>query len=383
MAKKITAEVSLGFAYSPLSISGGIEVVGNVPASQQYDIATGLFTPDYTSTFLRLRPWIEIADPDGVLTEAEKKLTNISWFVTQQGSDTQVTAGTDYAIGTDGTLSVRRNITPDYPATFRCEAEFLDSRTGEVHGFVKTLQVMSESVSVPPRLVIDAPRALFHDPLRDSNPVRKIKARLLLGDSDVPVANREFVWQKKDEQDTAYSEIDGSDIMDYDVSLSADGTELTIDTSLIGKRIDIRVFAKYNPFGSAASVAIDTRTPVAEFTVTRYEPTVSAEILCARRFYPGLGYLKPECVVSDSKGILPNVDSLVDINWYTAKGNVNGTVSKGAVIATGSRPTIPTSSVVKRYGGRLIAECSVKEPLKAAVVGGDVLTVNGQVILIR
>lgn len=383
MARKITAEVQLGFAYSPLTITGGIEVVGNVPAEQQFDIATGLYTPDYTAAFLCLRPWVDVADPDGVLTAADKVLTNIRWFVTENGTDTQITAGTSYAVGADGLLTIKRNINPDYPATFRCEADFLDVRTGEIYSFVHTLMAMAESVSVPPRLTLDTASAILYDPLRDSSPIRKVKARLLLGTDDVPAACRQFVWQKRDESDTSFSDIDGSDIMDYDVSVSADGSELTVDCSLIGERIDIRCYAKYNPFGSPSSVAIDARTPVAEFSVDRHEGKLWATILSPKLFHPSMKTIRPECVVSDSKGIIQSPDTKVDIDWRTSRGNAGGTVSKGSVIATGSKPTLPTSSVVKRYGGKLIAEVSVKKPLKALTVNGAVLTVGGVPVVAR
>ncbi|MDE6009836.1 MAG: hypothetical protein K2F87_00120 [Muribaculaceae bacterium] len=384
MAKKITAEVQLGFVYSPLTISGGIEVVGNVPPEQQFDVATGLYTPDYTGTYLVLRPWIDVADPDGVLTEAEKVLTNITWYVIENGAESLVTGGTNYGIATDGTLTVKRNINPDYPATFRFEADFLDTRTGEVYPMVKTRQVMAESVSVPPQLVLDAPACISYDPLRDTVSTRKIKARLLIGAADVAVANREFVWQKRDKADSSFAAVDGSDPMDYDVSVSADGSELTVDCSLIGTRIDLRVYAKYNPFGSPSGMGIDSTTPVAEVSVVRREGKLWATILSPRNFDPTLKNLKPECVVYDSKGEVPSPDTKCDIEWRTSKGVAAGTVSKSAVIATGSKPVIPTSNVVRRYGGKLIAEVGVKEPLRAATTAdGKILTYNGKILLVR
>lgn len=373
----------MGFVYSPLIISSGIAVVGNVPDVQQYDISTGLYTPDYTGSFLCLKCWLEVTDPDGILTASEKVLTNIRWYRTEGGAETQITGGNDYAIDTDGILMVKKNVNPDTPLTFRCEAEFLDARNGEIHRIVETRQVMAESVSQRPVLGIDTPLAIRYDPIRDDNPIRKVKASFRIGDMDVPAAHRELIWQKKDEGDTAFSDIDGSDIMDYDVSLSADKTELTIDCSLIGKRIDIRVYAKYNPFGNPSSMPIDSTTAKVEFAAVRYEATLKGQILAPRLLYPTQKYIYPECVCSDTKGIIPNPESKCDIAWKVSKGVAAGTVTPGAVIATGVKPTIPTTSVVKTYGGKLIAEIKAKEPLKAATVGGDVLTVNGQVILVR
>ena len=242
------SEIQIGRIYSPLTLSPGITVEGNVPDVQQYDMAANTYEPDYTLTNLVLVPAMDVSDPDGIIPAGNATLANMQWTLVEDGAETAITAASpDFAVGTDGRLTIKRNCQPQNPMTFRFEAEFLDQRTGEVHRMVETHQVDCEGVSQRPVLTLDTSGLIAYDPVRDGEAVRKVKASLAIWGEEVPAANRTFVWQKRDMYDNVWADIDGSDVMDYDVSLSADKTELSVKLWLIGKRIDIRCYAKYSP----------------------------------------------------------------------------------------------------------------------------------------
>lgn len=383
MANIASTELNLDYIYSPLSVTAGISVVGNVVAAQQYDASQGVYTPDYTGAFLQLQAWIEADDPDGVLTAADKVLTNIRWYVTEGKTEKQITGGSDYVV--DGVLlTVKRNFTPGTGATIRMEADFYDPRTGQIWEIIETQSVTCESVSSPPVLTLDCADVIHYDPIRDKYPSKKIKAILRVGDEEVPAANREFVWQKRD-SDKVWAEIDGTDLMDYDVSLSADRSELTVNCEYIGDRIDIRCYAKYNPFGSPSGMAIDAKTPIKEVAVIRHTPRLHGRILSTRRFHKDQKNIYPELRLYDGRQEIENPSSVADIGWRRSTGNKNGTVAKSSVIATGAKPTIPVSGVDAKYGGKLIAEFAVKEPLKALTTadGSVITTADGSPILAR
>lgn len=385
MALTHQAEIQIGRIYSPLTISPGITVQGNVPDVQQYDIATNLYTPDYTNTNLVLVPAMDVADPDGVIPTGPVALTNIKWTLIENGVETLISASTSgFSIDTDGKLTVKRNCQGQNPMTFRFEGEYQDPRTGEIHRMVETHMVDCEAVSVLPKLSLDTSGLIAYDPIRDGKVVRKVKASLTIGGQEVAVANREFVWQKRDcDIDNQWADIDGTDILDYDVDVNADGSELTIKPWLIGYRIDIRVYAKYSPYGNPSSLPIDNRTPVETFSVKRVVGKLWGIVgKCPKNIKAGTKNLYPELIVKDSKGIIPNPDEVLEIQWRTSTGNANGTVTKSAVIARGAKPIIPTSFVGTTRGGKPIAEFGAKDPKGGITSGEFLLTFNGEILIV-
>ncbi len=385
MAITHQAEIQIGRIYSPLTISPGITVEGNVPDVQQYDIAANVYVPDYTLTNLVLVPAMDVADPDGEIPTGPVALTNIKWTLIENGVETLISTSTSgFSVAADGKLTVKRNCSGQNPMTFRFEGEYQDPRTGEIIRMFETHMVDCEAVSVLPKLSLDTSGLIAYDPIRDLKVVRKLKVTLTAGEDEVPVANREFVWQKRDcDIDNQWADIDGTDILDYDVDVSADGSELSIKPWLIGHRIDIRCYAKYNPFGSPSSIVIDNRTPVETFSVKRVVGRLWGIVgKCPKNIKAGTKNLYPELVVKDSKGIIPNPDEVLEIEWRTSTGVAAGTVTKSAVIARGAKPIIPTSFVGATRGGKLIPEFGVKDPKGALTSGGFVLTYNGEILIV-
>lgn len=375
----VTQHISrhIGIIYSPLTMSPGITVEGNVEDRQQYDIAANVYTPDYTMTYLVLRPHMLVSDPDGVIADGEATLTNMRWTLLENKTATVITASTaGFGVGADGKLTVMRNCAGQNPMTLRFEADYVDPRTGNVYHMMEDHAVICEGVAHRPVLTLDTSGVVNYDPVRDGEMTRKVKAMLTVGGKPVVALNREFVWQKRD-SDGVWANIDGSDAMDYDVSLSADKTELAIKLWLIGERIDIRCYAKYNPYGSPSAMGIDTRTPVEGFSAVRVNRRLRGSVISPQRLKAGVKEVRPKLVVTDSKGVIPDPDKVLDIEWRTSTGVASGAVSNSAVVARGSRPTIPTTFVAKRFGGQLLPYFGVKDPLGALTDGSGAVLVDG------
>lgn len=382
MAITHKTEIQLGRIHSPLTLSPGITVEGNVPDVQQYDIAANLYEPDYTLTNLVLVPSLGVSDPDGIVPDGNASLTNIEWTLAENGTETTITPSTPgFAVGTDGKLTVKRNCNSQNPMTLRFSAEYLDPRNGEVYRIIESHMVDCEGVSERPVLSLDTSGMIAYDPVRDGQAVRKVKASLTIGGAEVPAANRELVWQKRD-YDGVWADIDGSDILDYDVSLSADETELTIMLWLIGHRIDVRCYAKYSPYGNPSALAIDSRTPVKTFSAVRITGKLRGSVKCARELKAGVRSISPELVVQDAKGVIPDADAVLDIEWRTSTGVAAGTVTPGAVVARGRKPTIGTSFLSGRHGGKLIPAFGVKDPLGAITADGFIIVDSDGAILL-
>lgn len=378
-------EIQIGRIYSPLVITPGITVQGNVPDVQQYDIAANTYEPDYTNTNLLLKPAMEITDPDGIIPDGPATLTNIKWTLTENGTTTTITASTPgFAIAADGALTVSRNCSAQNPMTLRFEADYLDTRTGEIHNMLQSHLIQCEAVSERPVLTLDTSGLIAYDPVRDAETTRTVSAALRIGGAEVPAANRKFIWQKAD-SDNIWAQISASDPMDYDVAVSSDGTQLTIRPWLIGDRIDIRCYALYSPYGNPSTLQIDSRTPVASFTVSRVEGRLRAIVKAARQYNAGVTAITPEAVVMDSKGVIPDPGAVLDIEWRTSTGAANGALNKSAVIARGVKPTIPASFIAPRHGGKLILQYGAKAPLKALTTAdGKILTTaDGKILLAR
>lgn len=390
MALLQSSEISVGYIWQPLIVSSGIEVTGNVAAAQQYDIASNTYTPDYTATYLQLRPWMAVADPDGELTDGEVTPANVTWEAVEAGTAAAITAGAQYAIAADGTLTLKRNVDPGNPLTLRVRMEYLDPRTGALYRREESILVTCESISAPPVLSLDVPVAVMYDPVFDKdNPLRTITASLMLGSQEVPASKRRFIWQKKDailDWHEIHHDETQNDLLDYDVHLSADGTQLTVDCEKIGKRVDIRCYAIYAPFGSLSSMTIGADTPMEEFAVVRSAPKLNGVVLGPGNVSPSLKNVRPELRLYAGLREITDPETVCDIVWKLSKGVAAGTVSYGSVVAQGAHPTLPTTSIAQKYGGKATPFYGVKLPwsaLKDPATGKYLTLADGTVLLGR
>lgn len=389
MAKKeILTDVHVAMAYSPLTVTTGLTTEGNVAGSQQLDLSTGQYTPDYTVAHLVVRPWMRIADPDGVLPGGEVELTNRHWYMTESKVRRELTNRAECQIGDDGRISIRQNITAGKVKTLTFEGEYMDPRTGMIYRMSESMPVSCEVVSTPPRLTLNQRGLTEWDPTTGKKAKITLEADLKVGAESVADDKRIFVWEKKDEGDADFSPIlpaddPERDLMDYDVELSADGRRLTLDRELMGTRVDIRCRAKYDPYGNPGATELTERSPEARATFTRNIPTPRAEALGCFRPRPGQTTLEPEAVVYIGQRLLTDAENWFDVAWYTAKGNAQGTLAR-SLAGHGLRPRLSVGGKVDpTYGGTLSIGLTEKDPPCAALDDdGSVLTDEDGSILI-
>lgn len=381
-------ERDLSFIFSPLIVAKGIDVVGNVPATQEYDPATGNYTPDYTMTNLVLQPWFRVTDPDGVLASGRVEIANPAWSVVENGTKTAITSSnTSYAVtasGADaGKLIIKRNATTAAPLTFIFTGEYADPRTGKLYRMEMSQAVDATSTGADVRFALDLPKMVRYDPVRDTTTKRTVHTSFTAGGAAIPAANRKFVWHKKDAGDTTYH-VAGSTILDYDVEVAADGSSIDVDLTLIGQRIDLRCYAFYNPYGAVTDTTIKPDTRYAEITFLRHKGAYKVKCKAFRLFGQDVKQLDVECDISDAKGIIPNPDAHFRTVWKTSQGKADGSVSYGSVLGRGASTRIPVTAMSAKYGGTLRAEATPKPPLSAIrqTAGGNILVDNSGKIIV-
>lgn len=363
------SERDISYIYSPLSTSQGVDVKGNVTSSQVYDPASGTFSPDYTLTFLVLQPWFAIVDPDGVLQSGRVEIANPVWYEISNGVKTAITSSsTQYAVvpsgANAGQLTVKRNCAPDTPLALLFTGEYVDTRTGGVYQIVIPYIVVCESSDYKLETGVNLPRMIRYDPIRDTSHTRTVTPWMKAEGKDVPAANRKFVWMKKDKGDTAFATV-GSSILDYDVDVAADGSSATVDLDLIGHRIDLRVYFFYNPYGAVTDTTITPETRYADVTFLRTRTKLTPVPKSYRRVAKGQTTLFAEVDVQDAKGIIPDPDKYLDIEWKMSQGKADGAVSYGQTLAKGSSVELPLSGTSAQYGGTTGVFVNLRKPLSA------------------
>lgn len=70
------------FNFRPLQVDISFTTSGSIPNRQNYDAATGEYTPDFTLTPLIIQPEVSVIDKDEVLQagRVNQSLTNIAWY---------------------------------------------------------------------------------------------------------------------------------------------------------------------------------------------------------------------------------------------------------------------------------------------------------------
>lgn len=383
---EIFSEVDVAVAYSPVTMSHGLTTEGGKGSMQQFDITTGTWLPDWTKAWVVIRPWLNVTDPDGLTPSGDKAWTNPRWFLTEDGTEREITTGADFTVtdsGEDaGVLVVKRNASPGTPLTLRFEGEYVDTARGSVRKVVMTQTLICESVTPPLTLTLDQPETFWFDPVRSTSRDIVVKASLRAGETEIEAAKREFVWEMK-RPDGTWS-APGTEATDEDVDISADGTEAHIHLDLIGYRLELRCRAKYDADGNPSAVVLDADAPTASMVIVRRMRKVMPVGLMPKRISPGQKSVQAEAVINDGLGNIQNPDDFFQISWYTATGQANGSLSYGSTpVATGSKVDIPTADVTKAYGGKVRIGVSDRGPLKYLTIDGKVLTAGGKKLMVK
>lgn len=346
------------FNFKPLQINVSMVVEGGVSDSQNYDADTDTYTPDYTidASNLILQPEVGRLDKDEVLTPGliNQDLTNIAWYEVNSGkADTVIDkANTSYEIVTSGAkagrIRIKKNAKPQIPLNLRFEADYKDPRTNQVHHIIKPWQVQCKnSTQYTPLLVLDAAAQTIYNPLSDPD-TQTVHASLRLGVNECPENKRLFVWEVMREDGT-FSTV-GSDILDYDVEVSADGNSCTVNRNLMGAELYLRCRAKYSAEGDPSSVQLSDNAPTKLVAFIRRIPKFEYDIGELPTNLPsGLLAIAPTAKIWNTNGTIDNPERELLPLWYVAT-NGTGTLNY-SLIAHGMNPTLPTEKVSNTAGG--------------------------------
>lgn len=329
--------------YRQLQTSGGMEVVGSVAARQSYDSATEEYAPDYTLTPLVLYPRCTATDPDkytksGVVNAS---LTNMHWYERIGGTRTEITASNANYIITQsgdqkGQIQVKKNSSVLNPTTLEFEAEYADTRTGQVFKFrLSQVVICNDQTDAAPTLSIDSPSTLEWNPVRQQKQ-QAITATLMSGNTDVTDSeNTAFFWYRLN--GTSLEQItDGGGDNDWEV-VSIEGNKLVIDRDFIGEEQTYVCRAHYSADGTAPS-APSVSDPTASTVIRRRIPKVECDWQGVTQGVPGgTSVILPEGFVRDTLGVIEDPEEWFKFIWYTkAKGAANYTKA-----AVGRTPRIP------------------------------------------
>lgn len=343
------------FNYRPLQINYSLTTVGSVPDTQTYNGGTGEYSPDYTIVPLTIQPLVSRMDRDGILPagNVNASLANVRWYEVTGGTKTLIeSSNTSYEVTTTGPdtgrIKVKKNSQPKVPITLQFYAEYVDTRTSQIHEIRASYLIKCKNdTSASPVLLINAPSQILYNPLRDST-VKTLQPFLRIGDKECPEANRKFVWEIFD---NGSWRVLGTDDLDFFFSINDYGT-LRLYCKVMGDEVTLRCRAKYSSTGDPDSVTLTDASPSRIINVVRRIPSFDYEIIGVPTNIPeGSLTISPEAHVFDSAGRLTETANLA-FSWWMATNNRQTGLSYQH-IGDGEAPILPTKGMDAQTGGVL------------------------------
>ncbi len=345
----------IDFNFKPLQINRSFTTVGNVPNRQNYDAATGEYTPDYTLTPLIIQPEISLIDKDDILEAGRinQALANIRWYENVGGTRTLITAeNTNYELTNSGAnagrIKVKRNVNVNTAISLEFYAEYVDPRSNQLHTIQDTYPIYCDNATVGfPELFLDAAEQTLYNPLV-SEALQTVKASLKLGGNEVQAERRIFVWEKY-RSDGSWSQVGTDTTLDFDVTISGDGTTATVDRSKMGAELYLRCRAKYDVYGNPASVTLSDGSPQSVISFIRRIPKFEYDIAGIPTNIPEVVSIAPNASIWDVNGPIENPERELLPIWLVAQNKASGSLSYSQV-GHGANPVLPTKAMTKLYG---------------------------------
>lgn len=341
------------FNWKPLQLQVSFSVAGSVPDNQNYNADTGEYTPDYTLTPLILQPIVSAIDKDDIITSGRvnRSLANIKWYENINGSKNLIsTSNSSYEItqsGEDaGRIKVKRNAEPNVPITLIFNAEYLDSRTGQIFAIQGSYLIKCSNAASSVRVELDAADQTIYNPLVDTR-TQTVSATVWVGDKLCDGSKYKLVWEVMD--GSAWREVGTDDVMDYDMTVNDDGT-LTIDKWLMGSDASIRCRVKYSADGHPDSVSLTDASPSAIASFVRRIPKYEFDISGVPYNIPsGSMTIAPTATISTTNGEIENAEDELLPLWYIATNKASGSLSY-SLVANGKNAVISTGAMSQTYG---------------------------------
>lgn len=359
----------LDFKYNRLQVNISKSQVGSVPLEQTYDADTGEYSPDYSLTPCVLQPVVGVIDRDGIIKSGRvnSELTDMAWYqvVNGQEGNALITIPRKYVITYSGDEAGKLlwyiNAAPQKPIVLRFKAKYLDTRTNEVHNISLDYSITCRNATLYKPTLLLSCGDRFYNPLRDTDK-QVIKASLRLGSAECATAKRTFVWEIL-RDNGRFSAITADDL---EIKVAADTASVTLDRSLMGKRISIRCRAKYSATGNPAAVELTDASPSKIVSVIRHIPFYDFDYLDAvDELLPSTESIKPKAYIFDNVGEIVNPTKELMVRWLMAPNN-SIKFENQVLVAHGMTPTIPTTLIDPTRGGLLGLDVQELEPLALA-----------------
>lgn len=360
----------LDFKYTPLQVNTSKTISGSVPLEQTYDANQDEHSPDYRLTPCALQPVISIIDRDGILPSGRvnSELTDIAWYRVENGveGNALVTTPQKHVItssGDDaGKLLWYVNAAPQKPILLRFKAKYLDSRTNKIHRIMMDYSIKCKNATLYKPTLLLSSGDRYYNPLRDTDK-QVISASLRLGSEECAKEKRLFIWEILRDRGQ-FSAITADDL---EIKVSADGTSVTLDRSLMGKRICIRCRAKFSADGNPASVDLSDATPNRIVNIVRRIPFYDYDILdTVDEVLPDTKVVNPAATISDNVGEIANPTRELQVLWWMAPNN-SIHFENAVLVGHGMSPRVPTDLLDPNRGAILALEVKDLDPLALAM----------------
>lgn len=360
----------LDFKYTPLQVNTSKTISGSVPLEQTYDANQNEYAPNYRLTPCALQPVISIIDRDGILPSGRvnSELTDIAWYRVENGveGNALVTTPQKHVItssGDDaGKLLWYINAAPQKPILLRFKAKYLDSRTNKIHRIMMDYSINCKNATLYKPTLLLSSGDRYYNPLRDTDK-QVISASLRLGSEECAKEKRLFIWEILRDRGQ-FSAITADDL---EIKVSADGTSVTLDRSLMGKRICIRCRAKFSADGNPASVDLSDATPNRIVNIVRRIPFYDYDILdTVDEVLPDTKVVNPAATISDNVGEIANPTRELQVLWWMAPNN-SIHFENAVLVGHGMSPRVPTDLLDPNRGAILALEVKDLDPLALAM----------------
>ncbi len=363
--------------YTPLTVSLFMDERGG-SVSQSKSGTDGTFSPDRTLFPLILRPRLEVADSDHVISNGDRtaSLIDCRWYIGNDEGGIRITSGSGgFVLGAYGELQVMRNVEPDTPMPLYFACAFIDPRNGKTFRKSWSMTLSSTlATELQLSLEIDAASKQPVSPFK-SQSVRVINATFRNGEDTVDDAHAVYAWKLlvRGAGGTPSLRSVGEEDLFY---VSGQGTKsLTIDRRFIDK--ELLVLEAYHT--AAPGRICSARTKIYRW-YGQWDDVV--HLTRGRFIRPDTTEIESVVNVQTPKGDISSPASYFDIT-HVLTTNERGASEE--VIGYGERVVVPVSklskdpNVVPVFG----IETRERSALRACVIDGKRVVINGKIMCIQ
>lgn len=324
----------------------------NVPLTQEYDEATGSYTPDWTLLPVIVVP--DIREDDGTPVPGTDIATKAWYIVGSDGSETQILTSTPgfelYPAGHILGLKIKKNI----PASTSVGLVFRFT-AGGFSGMARTTLRTDNNPAPTPDLELDFPTASVWNPFdTDRDTVTVTPTVRDYGNTSLSVE-----WLKRDGNN--WRAIDPSDPKDAELELDSATNALTIDRRWMGESISLVCRLTDN---SGPDPVVIRERPI---TIRRRIPEYTADIMMSSVFSASDTSVFARANIRVGKTRLSDPAKELKLTWYDGNASVGS--GNNHSYKTGTAEVIDAGLGIEDRG-----------PMKLLTYNGAYLTYNGKLL---